>query len=102
MNQQNSPPAEGQSVQDLKSELWTSFRHITKKMLIYTDDDGTYIKLATIQQKLAASILQCEQALRGAGIATEDDDDEFARLVAKLEEEKKLSQSEKKALMTLR
>ncbi|MHB8603382.1 MAG: hypothetical protein ACYC9R_12185 [Nitrosotalea sp.] len=92
----------GQSLQDLERELWTSFRHISKKMILYSDDDDKYVKLATIQQKLAASILNCFQAERGFGIASEDEDDEFAKLVAKLEEEKKITQGEKKALMIFR
>lgn len=59
-------------------------------------------KRLDLLQKIAATIARLEISLGRSGTNQDEDDDEFAKLVAKLEEEKKLSQSEKKALMMLR
>ncbi|HZW56654.1 MAG TPA: hypothetical protein VFF30_10240 [Nitrososphaerales archaeon] len=83
----------------IKSRLWRSFLHISKKMELYEDDVTKYAKLATIQQKLAASLLNC--LTNEVAASTEEDGNNFATILSKARALKN-GEMKKQALMAIK
>lgn len=84
---------------ELQRELWRSFLHISKKMELYEDDITKYANLATIQQKLGASLLN--SMTNGAGASNEEDGNNFATMLSKARALRK-EQMKKQALMSFK